>query len=187
MTDVDADAPQGLDHARGWSGEHLTNADLSRLLAAAELLCMGDSISGEDLLQEALARHLAGQRAWNTSLPAYVQICSTMKSVLHAWRKARARAPQVSFEEALEGVLELESVDVAGADPASGDDASRVMNVIEGHFSQDESERDMLSLMMDGYTREEICDLTGWDHTRYATIKKRIQRKIGRLRLLGEI
>lgn len=165
----------------------LTEADWARLLSAADFLCLGDSIRGEDLLQEALARHLAGERAWNPELSVHEQIRSTMRSVLHAWRKARVRAPHISFDEAMEASTTLEGGDFGRMDAESEERAEQVIVVIEKSFANDGPALDMLSMMMDGYTRAEICELAGWTVTEYATIKKRIHRQVDRLRRSGEI
>ena len=59
--------------------EAITEQDLRYLRACAGRMCLGDSISADDLVSEALARTLLGDRTWREDLALRTQLVSTMK------------------------------------------------------------------------------------------------------------
>lgn len=71
----------------------LTEAKLIKLGRAAEYLCMGLAIEGQDLLQLAFCKALEGKRKCPRELPIEVFIYHAIESLVYAYLKKRKRDP----------------------------------------------------------------------------------------------
>lgn len=161
--------------------EAITEQDLRYLLACAGRLCLGDSISAEDLLQEALGRTLAGDRAWRSDLPLRTQLVSTMKSVLHAWRKARIRNPEVLWHEAADQfVLEDGDGEMAEVDPAYEVRLQEQLDEVNAFLANDPGARDLMQGALAGYEREELEIVTGMNAAQIIAARKRVSRLLAK-------
>jgi DNA-directed RNA polymerase specialized sigma24 family protein len=90
--------------------EALSEADWRRALKLARRFCKaGDTWSPEDLLQEAVARLLSGERGWPTSLDTLGILLSAMRSIASSWVNAKLRSP-------IDHGVEVASLDAAPAD-----------------------------------------------------------------------
>lgn len=91
-----------------------SEADWWRALKLARRFCRaGDAWSPEDLLQEAVARFLSGERGWSTSLDTLGVLLSAMRSIASSWLKAKRRSR-------IDPGVEVASLDAAPADEEDG-------------------------------------------------------------------
>ena len=161
--------------------EAITEQDLRYLRACAGRLCLGDTISADDLLNEALGRTLAGDRAWRDDLPLRSQLVSTMKSVLHAWRKARKRSPETQWHDAVDHlVLEDGDGDMAETDPDYEVRLQHSLEEVDAFLANDQGARDLMHAAMLGYAGEELEIVTGLTSNEIIAARKRIQRLLAK-------
>jgi DNA-directed RNA polymerase specialized sigma24 family protein len=157
--------------------EAITEQDLRYLLACGRRLCLGDTISAEDLLNEALGRTLAGDRVWRSDLPLRTQLVSTMKSVLHSWRKARIRNPEVQWHEAADQfVLEDGDGEMAQFDPAYEVRLQEQLDEMNAFLANDPGARDLMQGALAGYQGEELEIVTGMNAAQIIAARKRVSR-----------
>ncbi|WP_129134633.1 hypothetical protein [Luteimonas sp. YGD11-2] len=157
----------------------ITEQDLRYLGAVAARLCMGDTISAEDLMNEALARTLAGDRTWRDDLPLRTQLISTMKSVLSAWRKARARNPEVQWNDAIDA-LDLDGdEDMAACEPFEAR-LQEELQEIDALLANDPGARDLMYAAMEGFARAELEEVTGLTASEIIAARERIKRLLAK-------
>jgi len=157
----------------------ITEQDLRYLGAVAARLCVGDTISADDLINEALARTLAGDRAWRDDLPLRTQLIGTMKSVLSAWRKARARKPEVQWNEAVDelvldgdgGLVVCEPLEVR---------LQEQLQEIDMLLANDQGARDLMYAAMEGFARDELEEVTGLTANEIIAARERIKRLLAK-------
>lgn len=149
----------------------LRHADLLRLAAMAKARTMGmPRRDPSDLLNEALARVLSGERPWPVHLGLLPFLSQVMRSIAHQWRHEDRREPLT--EETAE-VLESEA---AGSNHEIADLISRMRTVIAddpvaaGIFEH--------TLLQTG--RKQICDVLGIDATEFDTARRRMIRTLHR-------
>ena len=95
--------------------EALSEANWRRALKLARRFCKaGDAWSPEDLLQEAVARLLGGERGWPTSLDTLGVLLSAMRSIASSWVKAKHRSR-------IDDRIKVALLDAAPADEADDD------------------------------------------------------------------
>lgn len=161
--------------------EAITEQDLRYLRACAGRMCLGDVVSPDDLVQEALARTVLGDRTWRKDVALRTQLVSTMKSVLHAWRKARGRNPEVQWQEAVDGfVLEDGDGEMSHADPAYEVRLTEQLDEVGAFLASDPAARDVMHGALAGYEGEELEIVTGLSAEQIIAARKRIARKIGK-------
>lgn len=159
-----------------------SEGDYVRLMRNAGYLVAGTGMDPEELLGEAIGRVLGEDRACPRSLPAVVFLIGVMKSVAWAVRDAARRMP------AMESLTASGTSDVVLDLPAPGrsiedvliarQDYNARLAALEELFADD---TDALLVIMgdaDDMPAEEIRELGGFDVKSYATIRKRIRRKI---------
>lgn len=171
--------------------EGMSSEDWAWLSASAATLCVGDTIAPEDLLIDAYARYLSGQRAWNDAVSLRTQFRNTMRSILSSLRKARKRKPEHSLDELL-NELELEDFESCEAVEAVGTPEGEyrfqeILCVIEDAFKDDDVALDVFSGMTSGMPPSEIQESLGIDKTTYESTQRRIRRRLAKLRESGEI
>lgn len=161
--------------------EAVSEQDLRYLLACAGRMCLGDVVSPDDLVQEALARTIVGDRTWRDDVALRTQLVSTMKSVLSAWRKARGRSPEVQWQEAADGfVLDDGDGEMAHADPAYEVRLREQLEEVDAFLASDPAARDVMHGALAGYEGEELEIVTGLSADQIIAARKRIARKIGK-------
>jgi DNA-directed RNA polymerase specialized sigma24 family protein len=133
------------------------------------------ALEAADLLQEALARTLAGQRRWNIEVPLVQHVAGVMGSVaghLAAHRKAFPTAP-----------VPVDDAGLASAEPdplfilAARDQETQLF----ARFEDDPKATSVLRLRMEGYTAVEIRQRLHLSTTDYETIARRIRRRLATL------
>lgn len=157
----------------------ITEQDLRYLGAVAARLCVGDTISADDLINEALARTLAGDRAWRDDLPLRTQLIGTMKSVLSAWRKARARKPEVQWNEAVDELVLDGDGDMVVCEPLEVR-LQEQLQEIEKLLANDQGARDLMYAAMEGFAREELEEVTGLTANEIIAARERIKRLLAK-------
>lgn len=157
----------------------ITEQDLRYLCAAAARLCLGDTISAEDLVSESLARTLAGDRAWRDDLPLRMQLISTMKSVLSAWRKARSRKPEVRWDDAVDALILDGDGDMAVCEPLEVRLQEKLQE-IDRLLANDQGARDLMYAAMEGFAREELEEVTGLTANEIIAARERIKRLLAK-------
>jgi DNA-directed RNA polymerase specialized sigma24 family protein len=157
----------------------ITEQDLRYLGAVAARLCVGDTISADDLVNEALARTLTGDRAWRDDLPLRTQLISTMKSVLSAWRKARARKPEVQWNDAVDTLVLDGDGDMAVCEPFEVR-LQEELQEIDKLLANDQSARDLMYAAMEGFEREELEEVTGLTANGIIAARERIKRLLAK-------
>lgn len=157
----------------------ITEQDLRYLGAVAARLCVGDTISADDLINEALARTLAGDRAWRDDLPLRTQLIGTMKSVLSAWRKARARKPEVQWNEAVDELVLDGDGDMVVCEPLEVR-LQEQLQEIDKLLANDQGARDLMYAAMEGFAREELEDVTGLTANEIIAARERIKRLLAK-------
>jgi len=161
--------------------EAITEQDLRYLRSCAGRMCLGDVVSPEDLVSEALARTLLCDRTWREDVALRTQLVSTMKSVLHAWRKARDRNPEVQWQEAVDGfVLDDGDGEMAHADPAYEVRLKEQLDEVDALLASDPAARDVMHGALAGYEGEELEIVTGLTADQIIAARKRIARKIAK-------
>lgn len=157
----------------------INEQDLRYLGAVAARLCVGDTISADDLINEALARTLAGDRAWRDDLPLRTQLIGTMKSVLSAWRKARARKPEVQWNEAVDALVLDVDGDMVECDPFEVR-LHEELQEIDKLLANDHGARDLMYAAMEGFAREELEEVTGLTANEIIAARERIKRLLAK-------
>jgi len=157
----------------------ITEQDLRYLGAVAARLCVGDTISADDLVNEALARTLAGERAWRDDLPLRTQLISTMKSVLNAWRKARARKPEVEWTDAVDALVLDGDGDFAACEPFEAR-LQEELQEIDNLLANDQGARDLMCAAMEGFARGELEEVTGLTPNEIIAARERIKRLLAK-------
>lgn len=157
----------------------VTEQDLRYLGAVATRLCLGDTISANDLVSEALARTLAGDRAWREDLPLRTQLISTMTSVLSAWRKARARKPEVQWTDAVDTLVLDGDGDMTVCEPLEMR-LQEEFQEIDNLLANDQSARDLMYAAMEGFAREELEEVTGLSSNEVIAARERIKRLLAK-------
>lgn len=157
----------------------ITEQDLRYLGAVAARLCVGDTISADDLINEALARTLAGDRAWRDDLPLRTQLIGTMKSVLSAWRKARARKPEVQWNEAVDELVLDGDGDMVVCELLEVR-LQEQLQEIDKLLANDQGARDLMYAAMEGFAREELEDVTALTANEIIAARERIKRLLAK-------
>jgi DNA-directed RNA polymerase specialized sigma24 family protein len=167
----------------------LSEADWRRALKLARRFCKsGDSWSPEDLLQEAVARLLGGERGWSASLDALGVLLSVMRSIASSWIKAKRRsriAPGV----------EVASLDAAPVDEDDDEVSVRAFTVdsvtpeqiavgdelfaaVERSIEKDEPALLVCLAWIEGSRGKEAMEQLGMDTNTYDAARKRLMRAL---------
>lgn len=157
----------------------ITEQDLRYLGAVAARLCVGDTISADDLINEALARTLARDRAWRDDLPLRTQLIGTMKSVLSAWRKARARKPEVQWNDVIDELVLDGDGDMVVCEPFEVR-LHEELQEIDKLLANDQGAKDLMYAAMEGFAREELEEVTGLTANEIIAARERIKRLLAK-------
>ncbi|MFN3728057.1 MAG: hypothetical protein ACK4SZ_17330 [Allosphingosinicella sp.] len=163
--------------------EALTSADLLRLERAGRIYAMGLNCDAGDLLSDAICQTLEGVRNCPREMPLASFLIGVMRSRAWALRqKATSRLQLVSIDaEDAEG-----RPLVAPASPERNaeewilakEDVEARISALEQLFADDEEAMLMMWADLDETPKEEIMAMNDLDATGYATIRRRMRRKI---------
>lgn len=168
--------------------ERLTPSDLLRLRKAAAfrvrlLRPFTRGRSDEDLLQEAIARTLSGQRSWQRAIAFAEHLKAVMRSISHSWLKTALR--EAEWPDVLRECEEGEVLSVVESSPSGNPGAERILSACEAVeeirslFEDDRVVLDIidgLSAEMKGPEIREILDLSEED---FRAAIRRLRRRIG--------
>jgi DNA-directed RNA polymerase specialized sigma24 family protein len=160
--------------------------DWIKLGKAADALCWGLATEGKDLLQEALARALAGKRRCPRSVPVMVFLINAMRSHQDALLRARGRdvlAQAVTVDPDDEAHAPLLSQQQDKATPDEILLANQSLATIDEVFRDHEMAQMVLMGQADGLTPHEIQTITGLGPVQYASVLRLIRRRLDKLNL----
>lgn len=175
-------APLSIDEVREAIAA-LTTADLIRLKRVGALYAVGVGVEGLEVLNEAVRRTLDGTRNCPGDVPMTVFLVNVMRSMASSERaKAKEEPMMESMSSTLDdgpAVLEppsqrrnVEEMRLAR------EDAEGRLRALEDIFRDDDDAQLVLMGDVDEMSTDEIRALGGWDEQAYATIRRRIRRKI---------
>lgn len=164
----------------------LSQADLLRLKQIAKMRSSGlASLDWEDLVNEAVARVLAGTRRWPKSVPFIAFMAQTIRSVAsEEWR--RLDQAQVTLESEMastddgEPITSLADIAANPIHPEREVIARRTLREIEALFVDDAEAHQVLSGLAQGLAPAEIQTDSGMSPIQYASAQKRIRRGLAR-------
>lgn len=157
----------------------ISDADMARLVSAAQAFSRLCGIGGKDLLQEAFTRALEGTRTCERGTAFVPFICGVMKSFVsqeNEARKAGFRATVLLRDG--EPVLP----DVPANDPSpeklaiSAIDDSALLAEIEAATVGDEQVQLLIEGIFDGMRGDKLQELLGVDEKGLATVRARLRR-----------
>lgn len=166
----------------------LTAAEQTALMKIANVYSKKTSFSGEDLLQESIARVLdPTRRAWPRGLQPVRFLAGVAKSIAHDWR---VRIPSENYR--MEGVTgDRENITRADVDTYGftsdvraverGEISKIDIGKVIALFADDPLAQQVLLSRCMGRTREEIQRLLSLDSIQYETKQKKIRRRIEKL------
>ena len=158
-------------------------SDLQQLNDSACMRATGlEPLEGGDFVNEAIARLLSGSRRWPRKVPLVVFLLQTMRSIANSHWK-RLERPKEVRESALLAVAEAGDGIVDWAPDVSMEPEARTLAAetlarIEDLFSGDEDAMTVISGAGNGKSPAEIQTEACMDATRYATIRRRIRRRV---------
>jgi len=161
----------------------LTVADLLRLERAAVTYAVGIGVEARDVVNEAIRRALDGTRKCPKDLPFLNFLVGAMRSMAWAARESGKEAPVIeSMSSTLDDselLTELRSTD-RNAEEAllACEDSQKRLKALEALFQDDEDAQLVLLGDLEGMDAAEIRALGGWDEGAFATIRRRMRRRI---------
>jgi len=148
----------------------LSEADLLRLKTIAQLRVRElPGVQWTDLLHEAVLRALEGTRRWPRHVPLVVFLAGVMRSLADEhWRQHRVRA----------ALFVVAAPEAATVDPERELIARESLLAVDRLFRDDAEALQLILGLANGWSAEEIQRAYAMDATRYATIRKRIRRRL---------
>lgn len=149
----------------------LRQPDLLRMAALARVWVRGlDRRDEADLLNEALARILSGQRPWPVDIPLHAFLSQVMRSVASQWRHEDLREPLADDgtdpREPVQPMADVEVADLVGRMRVALDD--------------DAPARGVFDHILMHTCRDQARNLLGLDATAYDTSRRRMIRTLQR-------
>jgi len=166
----------------------LSDVDLLKLERAAVWLASRRSISADDLMQEAICRSLEGARRCPRGVRLVAFVINVMRSILSSHQKARAGDPvelATPVSALREGDDEVDPLaNIRDSDPSpeqrllAKDEANQMKAALHRLFDDDPEAELVLLDIFSGLTAEETRTDLQLAETEYATIRRRIRRRI---------
>lgn len=165
----------------------LSDEDLVRLKRIAQMRAHGlVSFDWQDLLQESIARALAGSRQWPLEVPFIAFLAQTVRSIANEeWE--RPGRQQVTTESDFrsrdadgEHSADLSQLASDPVDPEREAAARDSLRHIESLFREDPDALAILHGLAQGLSPDEVQTGACMTSTRYESAQKRIRRKLAR-------
>lgn len=166
----------------------LSDVDLLKLERAAVWLTSRRSISPDDLLQEAICRSLEGARRCPRGVRLVAFVINAMRSILSSHQKASAgdpielATPVSALSEGDDEIDPLANIRDSAPTPEqqllAEDEANQMKAALHRLFDDDPVAELVLLDIFAGLTAEEARADLQLDETEYATIRRRIRRRI---------
>lgn len=162
-------------------------ADMLRLKKIARLRVRGLQLTeGTDLLNTAIVRVLEGTRRWPRHVSFIAFMAGVMRSIANEERKQILRIAEIIIRPTgrESGHREDDIANIPNRNP--GPDrplhAEQAWAAVMALFKDDEEARAILEKRSEeGYSSEETQNMLGMTPERYATVLKRIRRKLNQL------
>jgi DNA-directed RNA polymerase specialized sigma24 family protein len=160
----------------------LPDAGMVRLRKAAAAFCRGTTLDPSDLLQEAFARALRGERNCPADVDVVRFLAETMHSIASDEMKKRVRHRELQTVPlfADDGLAHDPPDPKANAEDAlAGEqEAGRIKRVIVDLFADDLIAQVMVEGMMEGMEGEELREVAGLTKVAFASKRRLIRRRI---------
>lgn len=166
----------------------LSDVDLLKLERAAAWLTSRRSLSPDDLLQEAICRSLEGARRCPRGVRLVAFVTNAMRSILSSHQKATVvdpielAAPVSALGEGEDEVDPLANIRDSAPTPEqqllAEDEANQMKAALRRLFDDDPEAELVLLDIFAGLTAEETRADLQLGETEYATIRRRIRRRI---------
>lgn len=169
--------------------EALSDNDLARLERFCRLRSVGlRGIGWEDVLQESIARALAGTRRWPRAVPFTVFMRGTIQSIASEFWESPATKSEVAETDLLPAGSPTRPV-LEVRDDAPDQErelvAKQLLERVESLFANDPLALAVLMEMANGMPPAEIQNKHGFKPRQYATVQRRIRRTIDRAERKG--
>jgi DNA-directed RNA polymerase specialized sigma24 family protein len=194
-----AEIIQAIEALTDEDSERLEQVAINRLIRVGRKAANGRAY--EDLLQEAMARTLEGQRRWYPERVEFVPyLIGVIWSIASEWAGHRKRNPTSQDYAALESQLTREDEDgnpfsffdgLKTGEPNIEDEVveaegraerQSLVDRIEQYFAQDEDAASVLLGWQEGLDGPAIQKEFGFNETKYRTIVRRIKRNSAKIR-----
>ena len=161
----------------------LTDAQWIRLRKASGYFAWVYDLSGEDLLQEAFCRALAGSRQCPTGVDVVKFLIEAMRSVANGEDEKVENqidtVPVVQPGAAYDGAMDpKDSTDSQEETMVAAQTDAATRQAILGLFPDDQQARDLADGILAGYEGEELRALTDLDKKGYASKRRFMRRTI---------
>jgi RNA polymerase sigma-70 factor (ECF subfamily) len=166
----------------------LSDVDLLKLERAAVWLTSRRSMSPDDLLQEAICRSLEGARRCPRGVRLVAFVTNAMRSILSSHQKAtlvdpiELAAPVSAISEGEDEFDPLANIRDSAPNPEqqllAEDEANQIKAALHRLFDDDPEAELVLLDIFAGLTAEETRADLQLGETEYATIRRRIRRRI---------
>jgi DNA-directed RNA polymerase specialized sigma24 family protein len=159
----------------------LSDADVARLMSAANVFYRVCGIPAEDLLQEAYTRALEGSRTCGRSTNIVPFLCGVMKSLASQEIEARKNGFRpVTVMRDGQPVLPDVAADIVSPEQsaASAIDAGETLRRIDALVADDEQLQFLLEGIDDEMRGAELQDLLGTDEKGLAALRKKFRRRL---------
>jgi hypothetical protein len=146
----------------------LRDAEKTALMKIARAYARKTPYDHEDLIHEAFARVLGGQRGWPRDVPALLFLGGVVRSIAWDWKH-----DQQEDETDPQDPRAAERTAIAKLDAA---------NILK-QFDDDPVAKKIVFGMMEGLRGDELRELSGLSKTEYESKRTKIRRRIERLSL----
>ena len=164
--------------------QHLQDSDFVKLMIIARSFTKrrlyGSVFGAEDLLQEAIAKTLAGRRRWNRDVSIVRHLDRVMESDSSHLAERRAQEAQRLREH-------MQALDVhpkTVSHESSPESRLRVRETLDNvlaFFADDERALQLIHLKGEDFSASEIQRKLGMSKTEYDTVTKRIRRRLANI------
>jgi hypothetical protein len=160
-----------------------TDAQWIRLRKASGYFAWVYSLSGDDLLQEAFCRALAGSRQCPSGLDVVKFLVEAMRSIANGEGEKVENQfeiiPVIQPGTPVDGAVDISDSTDSQEEIMVAAQANEVLRqVVLGLFPNDQQARDLADGILAGYEGEELRALTDLDKTGYASKRRFMRRTI---------
>jgi hypothetical protein len=161
----------------------LTHAQSARLRLVSEKYAWRCPFGPDDLLQKAFLRALEGGR----KCPAHVDVVRFLAEAMRSIADGEAEkienqvtlTPIAQLGDEQDGTVDLEEPRLNAEDAAMcNQNVAAFRQAMLAPFNDDPQARDLVDGIMEGFTADELRELTGLDETSYASKRRLIRRTI---------
>ena len=158
--------------------QHLQDSDFVKLMVIARSFTKtrlsGAVVGADDLLQEAIAKTLAGQRRWNRNVSIIRHLDRVMESDSGHLAERRVREQTHPLDDHPE---------IATHDPSPESRLrfSETLDKVLALFTGDERALQLIHLKGEDHSASEIREKLGMSKLEYDTVSKRIRRRLANI------